>query len=201
MPDNIDIPQNQVTLKQEFDRGIAAAMDPVNDNAIEKGGKAITTLNSYWLARFCPVCQHTFRLGDVVFIDEQGTVCHFSALLPCRKGAEVFPSVSKETSVFFEGMDETYPPPDDVRIVRLKEGDELLAPTSRQFRRRRCAVCGHTFRLNDHVVICPCSPNEPRCITAIHRDTIHGLHCFDAWNPGANKQEFCPVTSSKIVKL
>lgn len=186
-------------LKQEFDRGIAIAMDPANDDAIQKGGKAITTLNSYWLHRFCSVCQHTFRLGDEVFIDSQGVIRHFSILLPCHRGVEAPVEVSKETSVFFKGMDETYPPPEDVCIVRLEEGHELLAPPSKQFHRRRmCAVCGHTFRLNDHVVICPCSPNDPRCITAIHRDPIHGLHCFDAWNPGANKQDFCPVTSTKI---
>jgi hypothetical protein len=195
------IGQVQAEVYQSFQRGVAVAMDPLNDDAIRHGGKAITTLSSHWLARFCPVCQHTFRIGDEVFIDEQGVVCHFSTLLPCHQGAEASPRTSKETSVFFQGMDETYPPPGDVPIIRLEEGHELLAPQSRQFRRHRCAVCGHTFRLNDHVVICPCSPNEPQCITAIHRDPIHGLHCFDAWNPGVNKQEFCPVTSSKIAKI
>jgi len=50
-------------------------------------------------------------------------------------------------------------------------------------------------------VICPCSPLEPLCQTAIHRDLIHGLHCLEAWNPGVNqqgKQRYCPITSRKI---
>jgi hypothetical protein len=190
--------QIQAKVQQAFEQGIAVAMDPVNDYAIQRGGKAVTTLNSNWLHRFCPTCLHTFRLGDEVSIDKDGVVRHCSVLLPCVRGEEGIVEISKETSAFFAGLDETWPPPGDVRIVRLEEGHKLLAPPRAGFRRHTCAVCGHTLRLHDHVIICPCSPNEPLCGTAIHRDPVHGLHCFEAWNPGANKQHYCPVTSRKL---
>lgn len=145
------------------------------------------------------VCMHTFRLGDEVHIAEDTrTVRHSSALLPCSHQAGVIHEPEHEMRAFFAGLDEAWPPPQHIPIVRLESGHPLLAPPYRGFHRSTCAVCGHTFRLHDHVLICPCSPNSPLCQTAIHRDTLHGLHCFEAWNPGTNRQDYCPVTSRKL---
>ncbi|WP_424095346.1 hypothetical protein [Moorena producens] len=34
-----------------FDQGVAVAIDPANNVAIQQGGEAITTLTSYWLPK------------------------------------------------------------------------------------------------------------------------------------------------------
>ncbi len=68
--------RSQTDVHLAFERGIAVALDPLNDRAIQDGGKAVTTLSSYWLHRFCPECKHTFRLGDEVDIDKDGAARH-----------------------------------------------------------------------------------------------------------------------------
>ena len=189
-------------IQSEFERSIVIAMDPSNDSAIQEGGSATTTLNSFWLHQVCPKCKHTFRLGDEVNIAKDGTVLHNSALLPCAKPEILAPKASSETREFFIGLDKAWPPPKNMPVVRLdwtsEIGRTLLAQPIGAFQRYRCVVCSHTLRINDHVVICPCSPDNPLCQTAVHRDLIHGLHCLDAWNPGANGQSYCPVTSRKL---
>jgi hypothetical protein len=187
-----------LNLRSDFDQGVSVAMDPVNNTAIQRGGQGITTLNSYWLHQRCPVCSHTFRLGDEVDIAEDGTVRHNSALLPCSHAHETKPVFSEETSAFFTGLDAAWPPPQDMPIVRLDTGHQLLAPPRAGFQRHTCVVCSHTLRQNDRVVICPCSPHQPLCKIAVHRDIVHNLNCLEAWNPGANGQEYCPVTSRKL---
>jgi hypothetical protein len=188
----------QPNLLTLFNDGVTGVLDPTNNDAIALGGQGTTTLSSYWLHQKCSVCSHTFRLGDEVYISEDKTVRHNSALLPCAQGKVNSSAVSEETSAFFAGLDSAWPPPKDIPIMRLELENELLAPPLAGFQRHTCAVCGHTLRLNDHVVICPCSPHKPRCQIAVHRDLIHGLHCFDAWNPGANRQSYCPITSRKL---
>ena len=197
--------QSNVSLSQiqsEFDRGLAVAMDPVNDAAIQKGGKAATTLSSSWLHQVCSVCKHTFRLGDEVEINIDGKVVHNSALLPCAQQDVASTQATSEVADFFSGLDKAWPPPLNMPVRRLDMtsdiGRNLLAAPIGVFRRSRCAVCSHTLRLHDHVVICPCSPHQPLCQTAVHRDLIHGLHCLDAWNPSANGQSYCPITSRKL---
>ncbi len=181
-----------------FKQGIAIAVDPANDLAIQSSDEVVTTLDSHWLGEFCQVCSHSFRLGDEVMISNDGTVCHNSDLLPCSRKKRISNESSHEMSAFFDGLNESWPPPKNIQVVRLEHDHPLLAPPKAGFKRYVCTVCGHTLRLHDHVIICPCSPDKPKCMTAIHRDPIHGLHCFEAWNPGANKQEFCPVTSRKL---
>jgi hypothetical protein len=183
-------------LRRELERGVAEAMDPVNAVAVQ-GGRAVTTLRSHWLHQYCRVCGHTFRTGDEVLIETDGTVRHQSALLPCAGGKSVTPLEPAEAAAFFRGLDEAWPPPRDLPVHRLEEGDPLLTPPFAGFRRHVCAVCGHTLRLHDHVVLCPCSPQRPICRIAIHRDPLHGLHCWEAWNPGAYTQ-YCPATSREI---
>lgn len=190
--------KSSLDLCSAFKQGIAVAMDPVNNTAIQTGGEGITTLNSYWLHQHCPVCSHSFRLGDEVDIAEDGTVRHNSALLPCSQIDETKLEFSEQTSDFFTGLDKALPPPQDIPIVRLDVGHYLLAPPIAGFKRHTCVVCSHTFRQNDRVVICPCSPNQPLCKIAVHRDVMHGLNCLEAWNPGINKQRYCPVTSKKL---
>jgi hypothetical protein len=186
------------SVQDEFQRGIEDGINPSDDSARSSDGRTITTLHSHWLHARCPVCSHTFRLGDEVHIAEDGTVRHCSVLLACSQRLDSAQQASHETAEFFRGLDEAWPRPDDVPIFRLEAGHELLAPPREGFRRRTCVVCGHTFRLHDEVVICPCSPNDPLCSAAVHRDVMNGLHCYEAWNPAANRQHYCPVTSRKL---
>ncbi|MEM7350906.1 MAG: hypothetical protein AAF657_08880 [Acidobacteriota bacterium] len=184
----------------DFHRGVASARDPGNSAALE-GGRAVTTLRSEWLHETCSVCAHTFRTGDVVQLLPGGSAAHDSSELPCHGGQRAEQQASKDLSEFFRGLDHAWPPPPDMNIVRL-EGKSplelrLLAGPMGPLGRRTCAVCSHTLRRNDSVILCPCSPRTPVCEVAIHRDPVHGLHCWNDWNPGARKT-YCPATSRLI---
>jgi hypothetical protein len=183
-------------LRRALEQGVAEAMDPVNAAAVQ-GGRAVTTLRSHWLHRRCAACGHTFRTGDDVLVAADGTVRHQSALLPCAGGESAPLLPPAEAAAFFRGLEEAWPPPRDLPVCRLEEGDPLLAPPFAGFRRHVCVVCGHTLRRHDYVVRCPCSPRAPICQIVIHRDPLHGLHCWEAWNPGAYRQH-CPATSREI---
>ncbi|MCP4654562.1 MAG: hypothetical protein GY856_03980 [bacterium] len=196
MLESTDMTHDVKRLKAAFDAGKAAALDPANAPAAVTGGRATTTLQSPWLHLRCRLCGHTFRPGDEIELSG-GVAAHASAALPCAGAAGSAPPASPEIAEFFAGLDETWPPPKNLAIIRLEDGHFLLAPPVAGFRRRSCAVCGHTFRPHDHVVLCPCFPDKPRCQVAIHRDPIHGLHCWEDWNPGAHKLH-CPATSREI---
>lgn len=178
-----------------FSEGEAAALDPDNASAAATG-PALTTLRSAWLHLRCQICRHTFRAGDPVEVEPGGRALHASALLPCAgSGAEA--SANPEAGAFFAGLDEAWPPPAGLHVVRLDAGHSLVAPPHHGFQRHTCAVCGHTFRPQDHVILCPCFPSAPRCQAAIHLDPVHGLHCYKDWNPGAHRLH-CPATSREI---
>ncbi|MDJ0837765.1 MAG: hypothetical protein QNK37_14715 [Acidobacteriota bacterium] len=183
-------------VKREFEVGIAEAMDP-SGVITTPGENQVTTHASTWVYDTCITCGHSFRVGDEVQIDEQGAVRHHSALLPCAgdgKSAELGEEARTVLKEFFEGLDEVRPPPKHLPIIRLEDGHLLTAPPLGQMKRRGCAFCGHTFRPGDHVIVCPCNPGDPRCILAIHRDPMHGLNCWETWNPGS-ALEYCPMSS------
>ncbi len=185
------------SLQEEFQQGIDAAMDPTNAQSIQ-GGPAVTTMDSRWLHLRCK-CKHTFRLGDDVHILSNGEVYHRSALLPCSGGTEIAKVSQKDIGEFLMGLDEAWPSPDNLPVHRLEDGNPLIAPIppNSRFQRHSCAVCGHTLRIHDLIVVCPCKPESPMCKIAIHRDPVHGLYCWDEWNPGEH-QLYCPATSRKL---
>jgi hypothetical protein len=184
------------SLRELFESGVAAAMDPANASSVG-GGAAVTTLRSRWLHLRCLVCKHTFRAGDEVEVVADGSVRHRSALLPCAGSSSIDLGSPEDTTSFFEGLDEAWPPPRDLPVRRLVEGDLHVAAPVAGFRRQTCAVCGHTLRVNDQVILCPCSPGAPMCVVAIHRDPVRGLHCWEAWSSNQNQQH-CPATSRKL---
>lgn len=187
-------------LRSAFDQGISGALDPLNEEILKRGGHALTTLRSNWLHRTCPVCGHTFRVGDGVEVQAGGRVVHDDPFLSCSQPRGPVADSPVAVADFFEGLLETWPPPKGLPIRRLIDGDLLLAPPRAGFRRRCCIVCSHTFREHDLVVVCPCNPHAPFCQAAVHRDPIHGLHCLDAWDPAANGQLACPVCSRRLTK-
>ena len=183
-----------VELRAEFDKGIEAALDKKNKFALLAGGAATTEKQSRWLSQRCSVCLHTFRLGDVVMIDVDGSVRHDMDLLPCARVQATDQPVpaSDQVESFFAGIDSVWPTPPEV--IHLAPTHILVARPKGAFRRRKCVVCGHTLRPHDSVLICPCDPARPRCQAAVHRDVLHGLPCWEAWNPAANDQTYCPIT-------
>lgn len=189
-------------LRARFERGLASAMDPFNNTAFNGGGTAVTTPRSFWLHRTCEICAHTFRVGDEVHVGEDGRVQHSSGLLPCARGDRGAAAPFKESADFFAGLYEAWPPPKNLPIIRLDAASPLVAAPYAGFRRHACAVCGHTLRVNDHVIICPCSLDEPLCQTAIHSDRVNGLPCLESWNPGinqqGNEQRYCPITLRRL---
>jgi len=184
-------------LHREFERGIAGAGDPTNVAAIHAGGEARTTLSSSWLSDACPVCSHTFRLGDTVLIAADRSVRHDMPDLPCAGGGEPVFRQIPEAAEFFAAMDIAWPPPRETPVRCLVPDDGLVAPPKDGFRRHTCFICAHTLRPGDLVVVCPCSPRAPLCIAAIHRDPVHNLSCLEQWNP-SDRQKYCPVTSRSL---
>lgn len=180
--------------EEEFEKGASGAADEENAAVLAEGGVAVTTLRSSWLHRPCPDCQHTFRLGDPVEIAPKTPVRHVTSF--CVSG-QPEGEASAEIALFFLGLDEVWPPPEDSQTIRLEPSHRLLAPPTAGFRRHTCVVCGHTLRWRDEVVICPCSPKQPICFVAVHRDPVHGLHCLDSWTAGRTRK-YCPVTSRRL---
>lgn len=187
-----------VQLNTEFSKGIAAAMDPINA-AVEREGRAVTSLFSPWLHGHCKHCGHSFRPGDEVYVFPDGHVVHDSGLLPCKGEGSAAALENNATEAFFQGLDNAWPPPEGLPVVRLEQGHPLLAPAFAGFKRHACAVCGHTLRLHDMVIICPCQPHKPTCQVAVHRDPLHNLNCWSLWGvEDGNKLEYCLATSRKL---
>ncbi|MDJ0842262.1 MAG: hypothetical protein QNK37_37520, partial [Acidobacteriota bacterium] len=173
-------PQTDRQLKQAFQRGLAAARDP----AVEpETGLAVTNLRSPWLHQRCEVCHHSFRPDDPVLVDGR-KVRHAGNGLNCHNGAVDPEPEAEAIDAFYRGLYKAWPPPEDAPGLRLKPGHTLLDPPVGRLGRHTCAVCAHTLRPGDTVVICPCRPNAPLCQLAIHRDPLRGLTCWQAWNPG-----------------
>lgn len=172
-----------------FSLGLRTGLDP---DAAEHGapinGHAITSLRSRWLHGCCKVCGHTFRPGDEVFVRDSGQVVHDMPGLRCNGSEAGNAEDSGGQSAFYRGLAEAWPMPDDVPLIQLREGHWLLAPPRAGLRRHACRVCGHSFRPMDHVVLCPCTPNAPRCRVAVHRDLIRQMHCYDQWLNGSQNR-------------
>jgi len=171
-----------------FEQGLAAGLDPDSSVPAHTTGesaadrKIVTSLRSRWLYGLCGVCGHNFRLGDEVRILENGSVVHDLPGLRCAGGdAPQDVGGAEDRGRFFKGLATAWPMAADVPVKRLEPGDPLLAPPHQGHARAICRVCGYTFRVGDHVVVCPCSPGEPRCRAAVHRDLLRQLHCWDQW--------------------
>lgn len=182
--------------RDEFRRGLGAALDPETEAAMAHEGRALTTKDSWWVHTICadPACKHTFRKGDEVLLDGEGQVRHCSALLPCAGELTESADQSEALTQFYAGMNAAWPPPADLRVERLGV-DHCLVRLHPGFPRRTCFVCGHTLRPNDQVIVCPC--HQPECQVAIHRDPEHGMNCLDVWRPD-QKTSSCPATSKVV---
>lgn len=185
----------------EFNRGLSAALDPLNKNIL-KGGPALTTLSSEWFFRKCTACAHTFRLDDAVFITPKEEVLHDSFLLPCAGNTIGEEGVDYDEMLdYYNGVLQAYVPIGSFPANIITPGNEtvahLLAEPLHGFKRYTCGICSHTLRQNDIVVLCPCSPQNPRCRMAIHWDPFRGLNCWGEWS-SRKSQLYCPAFSKKL---
>ncbi|MFJ3673136.1 hypothetical protein ACIPSE_42425 [Streptomyces sp. NPDC090106] len=181
----------------DFLLGQAGGRREATDGPVADGepGEEVTVVTSQLLRQLgsagttCPVCHHSFRLGEQISIEraESGpgvVLKHHSRRLDClHAGADAASSAAAE--LFHAGLDEANPPPSDLGTVRLRRGHDLLrvhpGPGGGAPSRHRCWVCGHTFRPDEVVIHCTCSPDAPNCASAVHRDPDHGLVCYDDW--------------------
>ena len=179
---------------ESFSAGLRTGLDPhtAEQDESQRNGlslQSLTSLRSPWLHKLCKVCGHTFRPGDEVRILEGKEVVHDMPGFRCdgHDGLTGLGDGLGRIVDFYEGIALAWPMPVDVPILRLEAGHWLLAPSRDGLRRPVCRVCGHSFRPMDHVVICPCRPNDPSCRVAIHRDLFRQLHCYDEWKNGLNR--------------
>ncbi len=168
---------------EQFETGLHHGLDPPNAEMSE--GEAMTTLYSPWVGAKCVTCLHTFRPDDTVLIElgerEGLVVRHSSAALPCADPSQPPAGIGAATATaFFAGVDCENASPGGAPVRHLLAGDALLV---RRPDRHHCRVCAHTFRPLEAVVVCPCSPDDPICALAIHRDPGRGLTCLDDWKP------------------
>ena len=173
---------DRTVIKTRFEAGLAGGLDEAAAAIVE--GVAVTGLRSRWLHRLCARCGHSFRVGDRVRVGEDGAAVHDmpGLCVPAGIGAEtISEAVSADRRAFLTAMEAVCSPPRLVPTLRLEPGHPLLASPSPGLRRAYCRICGHTFRLLEQVVICPCDPDEPRCRVAVHRDAARQLHCWDDW--------------------
>jgi hypothetical protein len=202
----------------EFELGQASAFETSTgrdgDRSLDAPGETLTVTESPWHFLVCEGCGHTFRRGDRVWRDPRTRmVRHLDLALGCNApttaegergedenaGALVAGSeaeaVAVELAEFALGLDEAWPPALDVPALALTPSDWRVRRPRGSLRRPSCRFCGHTFRAGDLVVVCPCSPTQPRCGAAVHRHPAAGLVCWETWLPSGEVQR-CPITSA-----
>jgi hypothetical protein len=101
---------------------------------------------------------------------------------------------------FATGLLAAWPPLGGVPVLALAGDDWRIARPGGGASPPTCPACGHTFRAGDHVIICPCRPEAPRCGAAVHRDPASGLTCWDDWRPDGVLPR-CPVTLERPESL
>lgn len=179
-------------IRRSFERGHAVGLDPEasldselmhyaagsptpssggDTNGPESGAKRslVTTLRSTWLYRVCGVCGHTFRLGNRVICSADGSTFHHMEELPCSGDPALTRVGQLACPEFYAGIEAAWPTPADLPLVRLEPGHPLLSRRT-GFPRHGCRICGHSFRPYDHVISCSCTPHQPNCMVALHRD-------------------------------
>lgn len=167
---------------------------------------AVTERQSYWLKDICPRSRHSFRIGDRVEIDNNGDVQHddetFQRLVGGGDDAKDDAAASDGAVIdFLKGAYSLTPPDEQPYLKLLLPGDPLVAMPEARFKRHVCAVCNHTLRPGETVLICPCDAINKtkgrKCMIAMHHDVANGLYCFGEWS-SYQKELFCPAFLKKI---
>ena len=182
--------------------GVELGLEPQAGFADDQVSGVVTTRSSsWWNYRRCKTCGQTFRRGDRVLIDAVArTTRHLAPELACGTDPDA-PAATKaggDRADFAAGVQATWPP--NVPVTRIEAGDWRLPRPDSTWQAPACLYCGHTFRVGEYVVVCPCRSDQglpPACATAVHRDPAAGLPCWDNWQP-SGKLKVCPTTTVKL---
>ena len=198
-------PDDDADDVRQFELGSNAGQYPKPASA-EEEGITITTGNSPWLGIRCGTCNQTFRRGDRVRLDQVRGIQHLAPGLLCARdvsddSADAAPR-GRDIEQFTAGLLTEWPPLNGAPVRALTERDWQVTRPSSGPASPVCPGCGHTFRVGDAVIICPCAvtPDDERhasCQLAVHRDPASGLACWDDWRP-AGRLIRCPRTYEKL---
>lgn len=183
---------DSTSLKEAFQRGRIRALAPTTN----RDGVYLTSLQSPWLFRDCPVCGHDFRIDDPVFVSGE-TQIHAGGALDCRDGEPQHSLDPALSAAFLAGLYQAWPQALRSVTQQLQPGHPLLAAPLGRIRRATCAVCGHTLRPGEQVVICPCQPEQPRCRLAVHHDPLRGQTCWSDYAHGDGPR-YCLTTGQPL---
>ncbi len=167
-----------------------------------------TTPRSPWYRRRCTECRHTFRVGDpAATCPACGRVYHWNPIQGLDCLGVVFDH--EEGRCTCRGEPILEPPPMLNRRTRPEQmaafvgglalewsayGSREPVIVTPKLEGRLCSVCGHTVRLRETVVRCPCGNGPGKvCPAVIHLDFARQLHCWNDWNGGRGKS-YCPLT-------
>jgi hypothetical protein len=147
----------------------------------------ITTYNSPWYTRMCPVCKGKFREGDKVRICPKcGKAYHDDERfnLDCfqiRFGSNGICTEAKFNPILNELLPEC-----DFKIgYQIKKDDPQIG--------LKCPWCRFDIRIGDWIIQCPCG----KCNTFFHQDPFSNLKCWSEWN-SSGIIEYCPTTGAKF---
>ncbi len=171
-----------------------------------------TTPRSPWYRRRCAECRHTFRVDDpAATCPRCGRVYHWNPIQGLDCLGVVFDHEEGRCICRGEPIPELPPMPD--RRTRPEQmaafvgglalewsayGDREPVIVTPGLEGRLCAVCGHTVRLRETVVRCPCGNGPGKvCPAVIHLDFALRLHCWNDWHGGRGKS-YCPLTGHEV---
>lgn len=172
---------------REFRRGFTEGRDPTNVTPMP-GSEAVTTRTADWRGLVCMQTGHTFRRGDRVRFGDNLK----PALLDPPSELE-----APEVREFIAGLEEASGHIGTQRMM-IVPGHALLSWAPGRIPRHRCAICGHTLRPYEIVVICPCNPAAPLCGLPVHQDPRQSLACYDAWRQSSERAQFCLANSRRV---
>jgi hypothetical protein len=190
---------------RRFELGRADGQFP-KPASVTEDGTTVTTGTSPWLGIRCRTCNQTFRRGDRVRQDPVHGIQHLVPGLRCALDARDDPAggapAGRDTERFTAGLLAEWAPVNGAPVRALTERDWQVTRPSSGPASPVCPGCGHTFRVGDAVIICPCavSPDDERlasCNLAVHRDPAAGLACWDDWRPSGRLVR-CPRTYEKL---
>jgi hypothetical protein len=178
--------------------GYARGRDPEGTDA---DGTIHSTRRSLWIGSKCDICGHSFRNGDVVLVRHgedggPGTVVHRSADFPCAD-VPVEPcdpgrasAADSTVEQFAAAVARFFPLRPGLAVLRLTDRHCRLAEAYVE-NRRTCMQCGHTVRIGDRIVRCPCGLPKKACTNVVHHDPAQGFPCYMAWTQFDNWRQRC----------